>query len=293
MKYCLKNFLNIEVNNILYENILISYYKIFKQKKPGTNFKYKRKRKLIVSMTSIPSRIDKSWITVESLLRQTYKPDKILLWLAEDEFKKQSIPLELIEQQKRGLQIRYCENLRSYKKFYFTVKENPMDYIVTVDDDMIYAEDMLEKLVKTYVANPGYIVCNRSHYVKKRNGKLCVYNRWIKYEDRKYISEIPTFHNFFIGCAGTLIPFFKMNKEVMSKELFLELSPSADDVWLNINAWISNIKTINTKNFFRYMIAIDSSSEEGLYKVNVEKRKNDEQIKKVLDYFKINIDQYI
>ena len=84
----------------------MKYYNICKSRQSGINKSYIRKKKIIISMTSIPVRIDKVWIVVESLLRQTYKPDQIILWLAKDEFKDCPLPSTLKAQQKRGLQIR-------------------------------------------------------------------------------------------------------------------------------------------------------------------------------------------
>lgn len=293
IKFYLKKIFGIETKNSFYETFIVWYYKSFKRRQTGVSQKYGRKRKLIVSMTSMSHRIGKVWITVESLLRQTYKPDEIILWLAREEFGNRSIPSALREQQKRGLQIRYCDNLKSYKKFYYTAKENPDDYIVTVDDDMIYAENMLENMVETYKTNPGCIVCNRSHCIKKRNGRICTYDKWIKYEDRKQADEKPSFYNFFTGCGGTLFPMFLMDRKVLDKDAFLKLAPYADDAWLNFCAWISNIKIINTKGFLGHMIEIESSSEKGLVRINILYRRNDEQIEQVLDYFKIDINQYI
>ena len=158
LKYCLRKLFGIQTSDSFYEKLITWYYKIFRREKAGIKLENKRKRKFILSMTSIPSRIDKSWITIESLLRQTYKPDKIILWLSEDEFRNVRLPERVKEQQKRGLEICYCDNLRSYKKFYYTAKKYPDDYIVTADDDIIYTEDMLEILVKTYRKNPGNVV---------------------------------------------------------------------------------------------------------------------------------------
>src|SRR5690554_2625875 len=46
----------------------------------------------VVSLTSYPSRIEDVWISIECLLRQTFKPDKIILWLAQSEFPEKKIP---------------------------------------------------------------------------------------------------------------------------------------------------------------------------------------------------------
>lgn len=293
IKYNLKKIFDIEVRDSFFEVLAKWYYKIFKSRKQGISLENKRKRKLIVSMTSIPIRIDKVWLTVESLLRQTYKPDKIVLWLAEEEFPRKEIPVRLAEQQKRGLEIRYCGNLRSYKKFYYTAKEYPDDYIVTVDDDIIYAEDMLETLVKAYRKNPGCIICNRSHYIKRYNVRLRTYNNWLKYENRQFIEEKPSFYNFFTSGGGTLFPMFMMNRKVLDKDVFMHLAPYADDVWLNFCAWKSDIKTLNTKGILGYIIAIESSADKGLSQINLLYHRNDEQIERVLKYLEIDINQYL
>lgn len=293
ISYYFNEILNIEVSDSFFEVLIVWYYKIFNRRKQGINTEGKRKRKLIVSLTSIPSRIDKVWITTESLLRQTYKPDKIILWLAEDEFQNVKLPVQLIEQQKRGLQICYCDNLRSYKKFYYTAKKYPNDYIVTVDDDIIYAENMLEMLVKTYRKNPRCIICNRAHHIKRNTTGLKEYGSWTKYEDIELSETKPSFYYFFTGCGGNLFPMFMLNRKVLDKDAFMKFAPYADDVWLNFCAWLSGIKTVKTKGILGYTITIESSSDKGLTRINAMYRKNDEQIEKVLKYLEIDINQYL
>lgn len=277
----------------IFERAIVWYYTLFKSRRLGICLSNQRKRKLTVSLTSIPSRIDKVWITIESLLRQTYKPDRIFLWLAEDEFHGVELPKRIREQQKRGLQVCYCDNLRSYKKYYETVKRYPDDYIVTVDDDIIYAEDMLETLVKAYREHSGCIVCNRSHYIKKTRSGLSAYEHWINYAEREQRETEPSFYNFFTGCGGNLFPMFRMDRRILEKEAFMELAPYADDVWLNFCAWISEIKTVNTQGILGNVIGIRSSADNGLTKMNVLYRRNDEQIKRVIDYLKIDVNQYL
>ena len=292
IKYCLKK-CGIELRDSCFEILITWYYRIFKRRKQGISPGNKRRRKVIVSMTSIPARIDKVWITVESLLRQTYKPDEIIVWLALDEFEGMKLPERLQEQQKRGLQIHYCDNLRSYKKFYDTALRYPHVYIVTVDDDIIYAEDMMEALVRAYRKNPGCIICNRARYMKKSHAALKAYESWINHEERMCMGTEASFHNFFIGCGGTLIPMFRMNRKVLDREAFMELAPYADDVWLNFCAWISGIKTVCTKGIWGHVMTIESSSDMGLSRANVTYQRNDEQIEKVVQHLKIEINQYL
>lgn len=293
--YHIKSFLerNLNVKNIddILEIIIVNYYKLFSSRKIGIQHR-RNKRKVIVSLTTIPDRIDKVWITIESLLRQTYKPDQIILWLAEDEFANCQIPSKLWKQCERGLTIRYCENLKSYKKFYDTAREYVDAYIVTVDDDVIYSENLLRSLIKEYVQNPGCIICTRSHWIRQCNGKLLPYNHWIKYEKREGVFDKPSFQNFFVGCGGTFFPMFLMDrKKLLDKDTFMEIAPTADDVWLNFNAWIAGMKTKNIPGVLGNTISIQSSSDRGLFRVN--KKKNDEQIVKTLDFMGINIKEYM
>lgn len=270
------------------------YYKQHKKKAIGINQAAgNRKIQVIVSFTSIPNRIDTVWITVESLLRQTYKPDKLILWLAEEEFQNVVLPQNLMNQMQRGLEIRFCDNLKSYKKFYFTMQEYPNALIVTVDDDIIYTEKMLEKLVKIYVKHPNCIVCHRSHQITlKKNRLIDAYTNWIQYKDRK-IKEIPSYSNFFTGCGGTLFPAWLLNKEVLNKDKFLALAPTADDIWLNFMAWISGLPIVNTKGIYGNVITIEGTQNNRLTKINVSKKQNDKQIKAVLKQYSIDVSRYI
>lgn len=288
----------LEFREDILEYIIKLYYQIPYLKK-GIRSYNKDKRKLIVSLTTIPSRINKVWMTVESLLRQTRKPDKIILWIAEDEFEGITIPDNLKKQERRGLEIRYCENLRSYKKFYYSMMEYPKDYVLIVDDDSIYSEKMIEAVLDTSAENPNCIVCNRSHRIRTDGSEMFNYLRWGLYDNRGKISSIPSYQNFFTGNGGVLFPVWLLDKSVFNKKVFMEIAPTGDDVWLNFVGWKSKIKIVNTKGIFGFIIPIQSSSENGLFVDNLSKTngncecKNDIQIKNVLKYFNINIKNYI
>ena len=108
--------------------------------------------KLIVSLTSHPPRIRTTVVTLNTLLRQTLKPNKLILWLAESQFpkKEKDLPKDLLELRDLGLEIRWCEDFKSYKKLIPALKEFPNDIIITADDDLYYEEDWLESLYQAY-----------------------------------------------------------------------------------------------------------------------------------------------
>jgi len=293
IKFILEKKLKFQNVNKYFEKIVIWYYQIFPSKKIGIDVKKKEERKIIISLTTIPKRIDSVWITIESLLRQNYKPDKIILWLAENEFTGVELPEKLQRQIKRGISIRFCEDLKSYKKFYFAMREYPDSYVVTVDDDMIYAENMLKKMLKEYKYHKRCVIGNRCHLIRKKDGEILPYKRWMQYENRfKYNSE-PQYANFFTGCGGVLFPVFLLDKRIFQKDVFMMIAPTADDVWLNFICWVSGVKIKNTKGILGYLIYIEETYRNGLARENVIKRKNDMQIKAVMEYLNINIDDYL
>ena len=78
-------------------------------------------RRIIVSLTSFPARIGVVWMVVESLMHQTLKPHKIILWLSKEQFSTiESLPKKLLAQRERGLEIRLVDgDIRSHKKYIY------------------------------------------------------------------------------------------------------------------------------------------------------------------------------
>lgn len=275
-------------------NIVIKYYDNIKSKKGLNNSP--RKRRVIVSMTSIPSRIDTTWIAIESILRQNYRPDKIILWLGESPFKGVKLPEKLLQQRKRGLEIRFCEDIGPYTKIIYTLEEYQNDFIITVDDDIIYAESMIRKLIETYREHRKCICAHRTHLVRlKRDGMPVRYSNWVWYPMRqksgKGMGYIPGGENFLTGVGGVLYPPHSLYKDVLKRELFLKLSPKADDIWLYIMALLNGTDIVNVKGIYGNILAIDSekSQKVALMKQNVGRGRNDEYLSNVLKYYNLNL----
>ena len=59
--------------------------------RPSTN------EEVILSLTSFPLRTGKLWMVLESLLRQTIKPSRIIVWLSKCQFPtEESVPVSLL-----------------------------------------------------------------------------------------------------------------------------------------------------------------------------------------------------
>lgn len=186
---------------------------------------------VVVSLTTFGDRIHNVHLAIETVMQQTVKPNHIVLWLAEDEFKRKTLPKALQLQQKRGLEIAYCEDLKSYNKLIHSLKRFPDACIVTIDDDIAYTPDMMENLINIHKDNPTDICANRIHEIlldDKGNVKPYVEWQWC-------ISKCPENNNlaFFTGVGGVLYPPHCFTDEVFNKNVFMDISGKADDVWFN------------------------------------------------------------
>lgn len=192
---------------------------------------------VIVSLTSFPYRIPTIHLTIESLLSQTMKPDMIILWLAKEQFPnlEKDLPESLLKLQKDGLTIKWCNDIRSYKKLIPTLKEYPDDIIITVDDDCIYHKDMVKRLYKSYLKNPEYIHCHRTTKILLNNDNS------FTIKGKKFYKK-PSFANKLVGVGGVLYPPHSLYKDVTNEELFTTLAPTNDDIWF----WLMAVKN-NTK----------------------------------------------
>ena len=93
----------------------------------------------IVSLTSWEPRFDVLPVALKSILLQTRRPDRVILYLGSD-VDPEKLPLEVRRFEEKGVEIRFMEeNLRAHKKYYYAMEEFPDSTIITVDDDVIYS----------------------------------------------------------------------------------------------------------------------------------------------------------
>src|SRR5574344_421309 len=208
----------------------------------------KRNPRLIVSLTTFPARINIVYKTISTLLQQTLKPDEVVLWLAEEQFPNKELPENLTRLQQFGLSIKWCEDIRSFKKLIPSLKEFPEDIIVTVDDDNYYDKNLLKYLYSSYLKNPKCIQARQAFRVKEyKNKKLSIKSRSYIY-DKTYL---PSFLNEPVGCGGVLYPPHCLHQNVLNKEEFMQVIPTNDDIWFWAHAIRNNTKIEVIKNNYQ------------------------------------------
>lgn len=244
---------------------------------------------IVVSLTTFGRRIEDVYLPIESIMQGTVKPNRIVLWLSKDEFSDNDIPRLLRNQQKRGLQIEYYEDLRSYTKIYPTLIQYPESVVVTIDDDAIYDFELLERLLNTHITNVGDICACRIHRMTlNAKGELNSYLKWDwEVSDRK-MSNL----NFLTGVGGVLYPPHCFCPQFYQKDKFLSLCPYADDVWINAMIWlsgkqISKVITRAKDGCDYFDISRGYLSTLSAVNNNPKSCKNDSQIKAVFDEYKL------
>lgn len=252
---------------------------------PKNNLRLNRNL-IIVSLTSFPARINKVWLTIETILRQKEKPDIILLWLYKGEFNgKESLPNSLLRLEKRGLEIRFCdENLMPHKKYFYTMKEFPDASVITLDDDMFYPLDLVEKLLKYNKLYPKSIICPITRKISIDGNNIKPYKNWAK----MYENSEPSFQIHTMGGGGTLFPPNSLHPEVFDLAKLKDFAIKADDLWLKIMSLRHCTQVVSIAGEYpRYFMAIRIANNLKLMDSNIHDGQNDLIFQKLINHYQI------
>lgn len=246
-----------------------------------------RNERIIVSLTSFPERMYDIHFCLYSLMKQTLKPDKIILWLAETQFpnKEKDLPQNVLNLKKFGLEIEWCDDLKSYKKLIPALKKYPNDIIITVDDDLYYKENLIETLYDDHVKYPNTIISTRFRKIKIENGSLTNYEKW----DISTKPLEPSYLNFSTNGAGSLFPPNSLHELVLNYDLARELCPQGDDIWFWGMAVLNHTKIRGIEKCTPYLTCVNPSRESNIINEKTlwssNKKGNNVQISHLLEYF--------
>ncbi len=199
---------------------------------------------VIVSLTSYPGRINYVHETLRSLIVQSYTAKKIVLWLARDEFPKgeEALSQNIRDLFKYGVEVRWCENIYSYKKLIPSLLEFETDVIVTADDDVCYDKRWLEQLIIQHERYPNCICAHRITKFVVNNDKYDIipggYDTW----------PFPSGLNKLTGCGGVLYPIGTYRKDYLNEEIFFKYCKTNDDIWFWLIAVINGVLVVPVHN---------------------------------------------
>ncbi len=227
-----------------------------------------KQTKLIISLTTFSKRIDTVHIVIQSLLKQTIKPDKIVLYLSLVEFPDKVLPKQLTDLQNEIFEIRFVpNNIKSYKKLIYALKEYPDANIITVDDDVIYPRNLVKSLLKAHKKHPYDICANRIREINIKDGEIEPYYKWHLSERRKLFGHKISrkFSNLQIGVGGVLYPPKSLHPDVIKEEIFTKICEYQDDLWFWAMAVHNGTNISATKFGCDISNVIESTQKYGLF----------------------------
>jgi len=251
-------------------------------KDKGVTRDRKCKEEIIVSLTTHGRRLYDAYIAIESIMQGSVLPNRIILWLSEEYKDTIIFPVTLQNQIERGLEVKYCKDIRSYTKLIYALKEFPEASIVTIDDDVIYPYDLIENFVNVHNRIEGVICANHIHTIPNdfdtnpiTYDNMDLFTQYGEICRQRYLLE---------GYLGVLYPPDSLNKEVFNEKVFLDICSTGDDIWFSAMAMLNNTGIVYADPHLRTEreVGNDDVQAEGLRIENhLEGRKNDIQIQRV------------
>lgn len=262
---------------------LARWYDRFPSRRSGVTAR-KRAQRIIVSLTTYPKRIGTIHLTIETLLRQSVKPDEVILWLAASQFPNElaDLPQQLLRLRQRGLTIRFCEDLRSHKKYYFALQEYPEDLVILADDDMFYPRDTIRKLMQMHKKWPEDICCMTAQVIDPdlRAMPSLWRNPRLDEHDLQHTDRIQAFTG-----SGTLIPPGALHPDAFDRDCIRALCLHADDLWVTFMALRRGTKLTTSRRWRPFPVCIYGTAEGSLYYINGEGKQNDVQWQNLLEHY--------
>lgn len=237
-------------------------------------------QELIVSLTSHAPRFATLLPTLQCLLSQSIRPDKVILWI--DEKDGTHLPQRIKNLEARGLTILKTGNeIGPYKKIIPALLEFPEAVIVTADDDLYYRPTWLEELVKSWNGSKRQIACHRAHRIRMLSpDQPMPYHQW-EFETPGPLDATDIFPT---GVGGVLYPPHSLDPQVTDEETFIRVSPKADDVWL---FWMArrNGTAFHKTNVNKPLYNWPRSQIVNLYTQNIAHGGNDQKINAMISAF--------
>ncbi len=183
---------------------------------------------LLVSLTSYPPRFPTLHLTLRSLLLQSVRPNGLILWIAHADMP--LLPTKVRDLEDFGLEIRECDDLKSYKKLVPAVERFPHAFMVTADDDLYYPPDWLRLLTEGFSAEEPAILARRAVRMKRSSGGLAPFKNW-EHDVQDERAREPSNDLMPETGAGALFPPGALSPIVTDRALFERLAPTGDDLW--------------------------------------------------------------
>ncbi len=284
-KNTLSNRVQRTINRLRFNRLSDLFHYLFAEK---TSIIRGKRKRVVVSLTSHPGRIDVVALCIRTLLKQSYSPWKILLWLSKDQFPllEQNLPPELLSLQAKNsrFEIRWVEDdLAPHKKYFYVMQEFPELPVITVDDDVYYDRTLVHKLMKSYQSFPDCVSCMRANLMQfKPDGSIMDYSGWIM--DYRQMLNLPSYQLVPTGVGGVLYPPHSVPQEAFNIEAIKRNCLYTDDLWIKVFTSHNGYRAVVPNNANSYK-NIPGTEKTALWRLNVYNGNNDVSMRKILQYY--------
>lgn len=227
---------------------------------------------VIVSLTSIPSRLGRLHLTIHSLLAGEQKAEKVVLWL--NHALRGALPDSLERMVGPLFEIRFAGLTSSHRKLVHALDAFPGATIVTCDDDVMYDSTWLVRLHDDHRRYPEAVIAHQCRRISYDDaGALLPYRQWPT-ETR---TDVTAPNLMPIGYGGVLYPPDRLHRDVCNADLFMALAPGADDLWFKAMSVLRGTTVRRSSQPGDKPVPIIGSQSVSLQKTNIRLDRNREQ----------------
>lgn len=244
---------------------------------------------VIVSLTTHGKRILSVHRTIESIFSQSILINKVVLYIGTEEFQSvDQLPVVLQRQMNRGLDIRFVKDIGPYTKLLYALKDFPSSSIITVDDDILYPANVVERLLMSHRQNKNAICGLAVRQLELKKGR-----EFKPYKHLEFVvTQEDSTSNMYVaeGFGGVLYPPHCFSEEVFNEPLFRKLAPKADDLWFWANAIMNGTPILSVRCYqplVRELLIDEDVQDIGLINDNFYGKGNDRQLKAICDHYNL------
>ncbi|HMM93616.1 hypothetical protein [Phycicoccus sp.] len=237
-----------------------------------------------VSVTTFAPRLGAVHIALESIAGGVSRPRRLVLWVDAEVVEVARSTPGLRRLLRRGLEIRSAEaSLGPHKKYIHVLEESPLDDLVLVlaDDDIVYPKAWLVELLERFES------CGRrsvvSWWVKNyrfgpEGTSLAPYRTWDSCVDTSVRGD-----HYLMGGSGTVFPRAVLEHLRARGREFLDVTPRADDIWLNLHTLRSGVGVAQVRSRSMPIITVPMTQRVKLSRDNVARDLNDEYLRSTFE----------
>ena len=227
------------------QRLKLYYYKKKYEKIP-THINISNNSDIVVSLTFIQSRASFLPYTLNALLSQKVKIQKIIVHYAND-ISPKTVNKLIEDYNVCGVEFRLVRNLGSHKKYIFLTKEERQCRVFLTDDDMILDSNVIGDLLVAGKANKNCISTLFGWEMQLEKGKLTPRKNW---KFRLMCSHLPKM-SFWVDNAYSLFPSGFFDNDICDVDYVVSKFTNPengiigyDDTWLNLNRLRKEISVV-------------------------------------------------